>query len=155
MKFRFLHFLFISFLFFTCNRKVATTGIQVLSKDAQGLISVAADGEGVTLSKRELNAQFKILNEIIFNGIPSEKISDVRLPLVDRRTQLSSKQQKSLDEILSKENRKKYFSLFNRQSNSRQFNAKNNRVERFVGKLRLDLLRTDLENKGIIRKFGL
>ncbi|MFT6321760.1 MAG: hypothetical protein ACJAT4_002690 [Granulosicoccus sp.] len=150
-----LPLLFISLLFFACNRQVATTSIQVLSKDAQGLISVAAEGTGATLPKRELSAQYKILNEIIFNGIPSEKVSDLRLPLVDRRTTLSSGQQKSLDEILSEENRNKYFSMFTRQSSSRQFNAKNNRVERFIGKLRIDLLRTDLENKGIIRKFGL
>ena len=142
------------FISSSCTRKVATASLSILNKDADGLISFQSEGLGRTLPIRERDAQMRILNEVIYNGIPSSKVSDVRLPLIDRRTKLSETQQNSVNELLAEKNISKYFLTFTRHSSSRNLNAKNKIAERFTGKLRLDLLRTDLENKGVIRKFG-
>lgn len=154
-KILFLSTFLFALFFASCTRKVATPSISIIGKTTQGLIDIQADGVGATLPKRELSAQRFILNEVIFNGIPSANVKDVRLPLIDRNITLSSKQKKKVNELLKSDDLGKFFSSFTRYSDTRAFNANNERVERFSGQLRLDVLRADLENKGVIRKFGL
>ncbi|MFZ4544437.1 MAG: hypothetical protein ACOYOA_10335 [Saprospiraceae bacterium] len=138
---------------FACARRAATPGILLLSRDAQGLLTLEADGEGYIKAGAEKDVKQRVLKRIIYDGIPHNEISVVRLPMIDQ-TKLSSKQNETLDELLNGEEIDRFFTDVRWLTNPVWVpNVK--KVQRYQLTLNYDLLRRTLESKGIIRKFGI
>jgi hypothetical protein len=137
---------------FACARRAATPGIQLLSRDAQGLLTLEADGEGYLRAGAEKDVKQRVLKRILYDGIAHNEISAVRLPMIDR-SKLSSNQMDALDNLLSGDEIDRFFTEVNWLTNPVWVpNVK--KLQRYKLTLNYDLFRRELEAKGVIRKFG-
>jgi hypothetical protein len=133
-------------------QKAYTPGIQLISRDAQGLLTLAADGEGYIKAQAERDVKQRVLKRILYDGIPYNEISAVRLPMIDR-SKLSNTQLENLDNLLSGDEIDRFFTNVQWLTNPVWVpNVK--KLQRYNLTLNYDLFRRELESKGIIRKFG-
>lgn len=138
-----------------CNRHVSTRSINIISQEAQGLAVIEADGIGGSQLTVEQDAQRFTLERILYDGIPGAQVSALRLPMIGQRSQLSASQQKQLNALLEPANAARYFTAMSQSSGGPALSSSNKLMRRFTFKVNYDLLRRDLEQQQIIRKFGL
>jgi hypothetical protein len=138
-----------------CNRKVATPTVDVLSQEAQGLLLIKADGIGNRQIKSEDAAQQLVLDRLLYTGIPDETVTAARLPLIEDRTKLDASARAKLAKLLEPANAKRYFVGMTNTGAGPSVNSANRLNRTYTFKVNTDLLRKDLEQQQIIRKFGL
>jgi hypothetical protein len=138
---------------FSCAQRAATPGIQLLSRDAQGLLSLEADGEGYLKAGAEKDVKQRVLKRLLYDGIAHREITAVRLPMIDR-SKLSSTQAETLDNLLSGDEIDRFFTDVQWLTNPVWVpNVK--KLQRYKLTLNYDLFRRELESNGVIRKFGI
>lgn len=146
-------FLFvIPLCFLSCSKQTIAPSIKIISKEAQGLLFVECDGKGSTRAIAETDAKAQVLNRLLFDGIPDSEVSAVRLPMVEDKSKLTSQQRADANQLLHGEALNRYFTEVNQLGPK---NGSGGQFQRFSMKVNYDLFRRDLENKGVVRKFGL
>ena len=138
-----------------CQRRTSTPNVNILSKDGQGLLTIAASGFGELQMKAEKEARKMVLQRLIFDGLPDETIADARLPLVPNAAQLSSAQRRSVDELMAEPYSDRFFLSMNRDDTGAPRASNFKKTRGFTLRVNYDLLRKDLETRGVLRKFGL
>ena len=138
-----------------CQRRTYTPAVDVLSKDGQGLLTILATGFGEFQTTAEKDARQLILRRLIYDGIPDESVADARLPLVPNANQLSAAQRKSLDELMAEPYSERFFTALSKDPSATGRTSELKKSRSFTVRVNYDLLRRDLESRGIIRKFGL
>lgn len=135
----------------TSSKKAATLPVVTiaLSNSEEGTILVRSSGQGESEAKAVANSEIKAFNTLLFYGYPS---SVQTRPMIENETE-------------AKRLNSKFFSDFFENAEYKSFiiNSYNYAGVQKEGKLyypnrdikiNLRSLRTHLENKGIIRKFG-
>lgn len=138
----------------SCNRKVATPSVDILSQEAQGLLLIKADGQGNRQIKSEEAAQQLVLERLLYTGIPDETVTAARLPLIEDRTKLDASARSKLAKLLEPANARRYFAAMTNTGAGPALNSANQLSRTYTFKVNTDLLRRDLEQQQIIRKFG-
>ncbi len=139
---------------FSCGSKkdysFASAEVSLISNEGKETITLRSTGYGSDKDEALYNAEKLAFENLFFRGIPN---SNFRMPLV------------SIDESGETNKHKQYFTDFY-QKRMRTFIASSYQstpFQKYKGtyvstvdlKINVDLLKKDLENKGIIRKFGL
>lgn len=138
-----------------CQRRTSTPSVNILSKDSQGLLTIAASGFGELQQTAEREARRSVLHRLIYDGIPDETVADARLPLVPNASQLSSAQRRAIDDVLAEPYSDRFFLSMNRDDTGAPRASNFKKTRGFVLRVNYDLLRKDLETRGVVRKFGL
>lgn len=142
------------FLAISCAQRTTTPSTQLISRDTQGLLTIQADGQGVSRMSAERDAKRRTLNKLLFDGLPHPEISTARLPMVDG-SKLSSGQREKLDKMLSDEQIDRFFNSVTWVDPKPLWTAgMAKKLQRFSLNVNYDLFRRELENQGVIRKFG-
>ena len=138
-----------------CSRHVSTRSINIISQEAQGLAVIEADGLGNTQLAAEQDAQNFVLDRVLYTGVPDAQSGALRLPMIENRNALNPAAQKQLGKLLESANAARYFTAVSQRPAGPALTSANQFARRFTFKLNYDLLRRDLEQHQIIRKFGL
>ncbi len=136
-----------------CSRRVATPAVQLLDREGSGLLTIAATGFGFAQYKTEQDARRLVLERLLYAGIADATITDARLPLIADQSKLTSTQKGAIDGLFADSDR--YFQSVAKSDMKPQWSENLKRTQNFVLRVNYDLLRRDLENKSIIRKFGI
>lgn len=136
----------------SCAKRTVTPSINIISRAAQGLLYVECDGKGTSRSVAEADAKASVLNRLLYDGIPDADVSAVRLPMVEDKSKLTSQQRSDATKLMQGEALNRYFTEVSQIGSN---NASSGQLKRFSMKVNYDLFRRDLENKGVVRKFGL
>jgi|GEM_PF-6921889 len=147
-----LFLLLIALSMFACAKRTIAPSINIISREAQGLVLVECDGKGSTRAVAETDAKISVLNRLLYDGVPDSDVTAVRLPMVEDKSKLTSQQRSDLSKLMQGEAINRYFTEVNPLGPK---NGSGNQLQRFSMKINYDLFRRDLENKGIVRKFGL
>lgn len=136
----------------SCARRTVTPSINIISKEAQGLLHIECDGKGTTRSVAETDAKTSVLNRLLYDGIPDAEVSAVRLPMVEDKSKLTNQQRADANKLMQGDALNRYFTEVSHMGPN---STSRGQLQRFSMKVNYDLFRRDLENKGVIRKFGL
>ncbi|MCU0346900.1 MAG: hypothetical protein MUC59_08140 [Saprospiraceae bacterium] len=139
----------------SCAVRPQTQSIQLLSKETVGFFSLQCDGKGDSRSEAETDAKRFALSQILYNGLPNASISDLRLPLVEDKNKLTTSQIASANRLMDGESMNRYFTEVAWVDQQPMKTASGEKMQRFRMKVNYDLFRKDLENQGVVRKFGL
>lgn len=135
----------------SCARHTATPSINILAKEAQGLLYLECDGKGMNRASAETDAKTFVLNRLMYDGIPDANVSDVRLPMIQDKSKLSAEQRSAINKLLQGEAINRFFTEV---SHSGATKGSGGQLQRFTMKVNYDLFRRELEQKGVIRKLG-
>lgn len=141
------------FACFSCSKHTVTPSINIISQETQGLLSLECDGKGANRPAAETDAKIAVLNRLLYDGIPDADANSVRLPMVSDKSKLTSQQRSDVAKLMQGEALNRYFTEVNWISQNSATGG--GKLQRFRMKVNYDLFRRDLENKGIVRKFGL
>lgn len=145
-------FVFIIFVLTNCSSgKNISTGVDFVS-ETNGVLKLRSTGSASTIKNAAIDAEFNAIKLVLFRGIPGSSISS---PLL------------STDEKNIIEQHKQYFnSFFNEKryvtfikSSENAVKIKSNKVKNvknvlLVVEINIQSLKKDLEQFGVIRKFG-
>jgi len=134
---------------------MSSPSVNILSKDGQGLLTVSASGFGELQQTAERDARRSVLHRLIYDGIPNETVPDARLPLVPNAAQLSAAQRRAIDTVLATPYNDRFFLSMNHDTGGAARASNFKKTRGFVLRVNYDLLRKDLETRGVIRQFGL
>jgi hypothetical protein len=95
------------------------------------------------------------LHRLIYDGIPNETVPDARLPLVPNAAKLSAAQRRAIDDVLAAPYNDRFFLSMNHDTGGAARASNFKKTRDFVLRVNYDLLRKDLETRGVIRQFGL
>lgn len=138
-----------------CAPRVGTPAVDILARDGQGLLTVAATGFGIRQYKTEQDARRLVLERLMYTGIADASITDARLPLVADASKLSAAQKRAIENLMAPPASDRYFQSVAKSDYRPEWSENLRKSQNFVLKVNYDLLRRDLESQSVIRKFGL
>lgn len=135
-----------------CNSSKTMTGeVNYSGVSEPGTLLVSASGYGVTRFAAVSNAERNAFNNLIFHGIPG---SQHHLPMIrDEKTALQENNT-YFQQLLDNQGYKSFLMTSDAQSvfDPSRHNGQNIKVKI---KINVDALRRDMEQKGVLRKFGI
>jgi hypothetical protein len=138
--------------FFACNSsKVLTGEVNYLNTTEPGTLLVSAAGYGSTKAEAVANAQSNAFNNLIFRGIPG---SQYHLPMVQNED-VARKEHGNYFVSLLEQGGYKPFMMLSEELGGFSPNGKSKKSISVKVKMNVDALRRDMEQKGVVRKFGL
>lgn len=148
-------FLAAALLWAACAPRVGTPAVDVLARDGQGLLTIAATGFGIRQYKTEQDAKRLVLERLLYTGIADATVTDARLPLVPDASKLTAAQRKNLEKLVEQPASDRFFQSVAKADYRPEWSENVRKSQNFVFKVNYDLLRRELENQSVIRKFGL
>ena len=144
--------LLLSVCFWTaCNSARTISGeVNFIASPEPGTVLVSAGGYGPTKPQAILNAEANAFNTLIFKGIPG---SQQQLPMVPDEAASRKKNAAFFDQFLNG-GYKPFMMLSESQSSYAAGRKNRNNITQRV-KINVDALRRELEQRGVVRKFGL
>lgn len=139
-------------LFISCNSSKTITGeVNYLTQTEPGTLLVSAAGYGKSKPDAIANAQESAVDNLLFRGIPG---SQYHLPMVQNEREARSKHGGYFKNLLEQGGYKSFMMLSEEQTgfSPARKNQKNITVK---VKINVDALRRDMEQQGVVRKFGL
>lgn len=139
-------------LLVSCNTsKISTGEVNYLSNTEQGTLLVSAAGYGASKASAIANAEAAAFKNLIFRGIPG---SQYHLPMVPDETSARKQHGGYFTKLLDGSGYKTFMMLSEEMSafSPARKNQKNMLIK---VKINVDALRKDMEENGVIRKFGL
>jgi len=138
----------------TLAQQPATPSIEIIEQAGTGILRIEADGQGKNRQMAEEDVRQRVLERLIYDGIAHPQITVVRLPMIADRSKLTEVQQEALKDVLKPENTKRYYTevLWVEQRPTRT--SEGTKLQLFNVTVNYDLFRRELENRGILRKFG-
>jgi hypothetical protein len=143
---------FILLLLTSCNSSRINTGeVNYLAPSEKGTILVSAAGYGTSKPDAIGNAESNAFNNLIFRGIPG---SQHQLPMVQNEGEVRKQHSTYFSNLLDSGGYKTFMMTSEEQSGfvAARKNQKNILIK---VKINVDALRRDMEQQGVIRKFGL
>ncbi len=144
---------FVLFLF-SCSPKVQpqpySAEVNFLYKEAQGTIAVRTTGFGKNQTDAVRDAQINAFNVILFKGIPG---TELNVPLVSNENDAKSKNPEYFKNLFDRDFYKTF--MMSSSESSSLMNVKGGKKITVDVKINYNSLRIDLEQKTIVRKFGL
>ncbi len=133
------------------SKKVASIPVVTiaLSNSEEGSILIRSSGQGESESKAVLNSETKAFNTLFFYGFPS---SVQTRPMIENESEAKRLNSKFFDDFYEN-GEYRNFIINSYNYTGVQKTGKYYYLNRDI-KINLRSLRTHLENKGIIRKFG-
>ncbi|MBK8565783.1 MAG: hypothetical protein IPN76_21185 [Saprospiraceae bacterium] len=143
---------FLYFGFLSCNSsKVITGEVNYLNATEAGTLLVSAAGYGQSKPDAIANAQTNAFNNLIFRGIPG---SQYQLPMVQDESKARKEHGKYFSNLLEQGGYKPFMMLSEEQTGY-SVSRKGQKNITVMVKINVDALRRDMEQKGVVRKFGL
>ena len=138
----------------TLAQQAATPSIEIIAQSGTGVLRINADGQGKNRELAEEDVRQRILERLLYDGIAHPEITVVRLPMIPDRSKLTEAQLEALKDVLKPENTKRYYTevLWVEQRPTRT--SEGTKLQLFNVTINYDLFRRELENRGILRKFG-
>jgi hypothetical protein len=137
------------FILWSCSPKL--TGESTLAGTSeQGTILLQSQGYGNTKANALENAEINAFNNVVFKGIPG---SAYRVPLIDNEQNAKQTHNDYFQQLFSE---KKYKAFLLSSSAQSDFKLKTSGQSNLTSLVKIDVqaLRKDMEQKGVIRKFG-
>ena len=137
--------------FASCNSAKTISGeVNFIASPEPGTVMVSSGGYGPTKPLATINAESNAFSTLIFRGIPG---SQQQLPMIADEGS-ARKQHSAYFEQLLKGGYKPFMMLSEQQSAyAAGRNRRKNLTQRV--KINVDALRRDMEQSGVVRKFGL
>lgn len=145
-------------LFLVLNSSVAqqpaTPSIEIIEQTSAGVLRIEADGQGKNRELAEVDVRKRVLERLLYDGVAHPQVTAVRLPMIPDRNKLTDAQKEALLEVLKPDNTKRFYTevLWVEQRPTRT--SEGTKLQQFNLTLNYDLFRRELENRGILRKFG-
>ncbi len=138
----------------TLAQQAATPSIEIIAQSGTGVLRINADGQGKNRELAEEDVRQRILERLLYDGIAHPEITVVRLPMIPDRSKLTEVQLEALKDVLKPENTKRYYTevLWVEQRPTRT--SEGTKLQLFNVTINYDMFRRELENRGILRKFG-
>lgn len=138
----------------TWAQQAATPSIEIIEQAGTGVLRIQADGQGKNRQLAEDDVRQRVLERLLYDGIAHPQITAVRLPMIPDRSKLTEVQLEALKDVLKPENTKRYYTevLWVEQRPTRT--SEGTKLQLFNVTINYDLFRRELENRGILRKFG-
>ena len=138
----------------TLAQQAATPSIEIIEQSGTGVLRIEADGQGKNRQLAEEDVRQRILERLLYDGIAHPQITVVRLPMIPDRSKLTEVQLEALKDVLKPENTKRYYTevLWVEQRPTRT--SEGTKLQLFNVTINYHLFRRELENRGILRKFG-
>ncbi len=136
----------------SCNSSKMSTGeVNYLSSSEQGTLLVSAAGYGASKAAAIANAEAAAFKNLIFRGIPG---SQYHLPMVPDEASARKHHGSYFTKLLDGSGYKSFLMLSEEMSafSPARKNQKNILMK---VKINVDALRRDMEQNGVVRKFGL
>lgn len=132
----------------------ATPSIEIIEQAGTGVLRIEADGQGKNRELAEEDVRKRVLERLLYDGIAHPQITSVRLPMIPDRSKLTDAQKQALQNVLKTDNTKRFYTevLWVEQRPTRT--SEGTKLQKFNVTLNHDLFRRELENQGILRKFG-
>lgn len=136
----------------SCNSsKISTGEVNYISSSEKGTIMVSAAGYGKSKPDAINNAETSAFKNLIFRGIPG---SQYQLPIVPNEAE-ARKQHNTYFENLLANGKYKSFMMLSEELSAFSPANKNQKNILMKVKINVDALRRDMEQQGVVRKFGL
>lgn len=123
--------------------------VSFVAKEEQGTITVRSYGFGKNVKDAIKDAQKNAFNVLLFKGLPG---TELNVPLVQNEYEAKNNHKSYFDNLLEDGGLFRYLML--NSSNSQPSKVKGGYSSNLVLKINYNSLRKDLEQNGIIRKFG-
>lgn len=149
-------FMAIGFLLYlpACKSTYPTTAeVQYLGSPTTGLIKIDAVGYGTDEKKAEMDVYRTAFNTILFRGLPA--FSPLQRPMIENESAARSKHAAFFQQFFEERGYLKYITERSSPSKSEKTAETNTKIVRQTLVVNYDALRRDLEQNGVIRKFGL
>jgi len=143
-------FAFLILLYSCSSKSIPTAEVGLIGKEEQGTISVKSTGYGKKDFEAIENAEINALNAILFRGIPQTDIENAMIGT--NESQIRSKNEQYFEGFYKSKRYKSFIMSSNEISPIKTVNGYKKSTLKV--KVNLNSLRRDLENSGVIRKFG-
>lgn len=136
---------------FSCKSKPSSYSADVsfIAKEEQGTITVKSYGFGKDEKKAIKDAHKNAFNVLLFKGLPG---TELNVPLVQNEYEAKNNHKAYFDNLL--ENGGLFRHLMVNSSEAQPLKVKGGYTAILVLKINYNSLRKDLEQNGVIRKFG-
>ena len=138
-------------LLFACVSAKKTGETLYAGNSESGTILLKSSGYGVLKGAAIQNAEINAFNNLIFRGIPGSQYS---LPMIENEQQAKS-DFKNYFTNLYEQKRYKAFLLSTASETDLSLNLSREKTISIETKINVNALRRDMEQNGVIRKFGL
>jgi len=137
---------------FSCKSVPSSYSSEVsfVVKEEQGTMTVRSNGFGKNEKEAIKDAQKNAFNVLLFKGLPD---TELNVPLVSNEYEAKNNYKAYFDNLLENGGLFKY--LMVNSSDSQPIKVKGGYSSTIVLKINYNSLRKDLEQNGVIRKFGL
>ncbi|WP_297868458.1 hypothetical protein [uncultured Flavobacterium sp.] len=137
---------------FSCKSVPSSYSAEVsfVAKEEQGTITVRSNGFGKNEKEAIKDAQKNAFNVLLFKGLPG---TEINVPLVSNEYEAKNSHKDYFDNLFENGGLFKY--LMVNSSESVPVKVKGGYSTSLVLKINYNSLRKDLEQNGVIRKFGL
>jgi hypothetical protein len=125
------------------------TQVNFLQKESQGTITVRSVGKAKKLNDAMVRAEQNVFDVLLFRGIPD---TDVSTPLVTNEGEAKANNKAYFNQFFDGYGYKKF--MMSSIESSPASKKKGVRTVTLDIKVNLQSLRKELENEGVIRKFG-
>ena len=136
---------------YNCSPKLQPYSAEVnfLYKEAQGTITVKSTGYGKNQTEAVIDAQKNAFNVLLFKGIPG---TELNVPLIENENSAKSKNVDYFKKFFEEGYYKKF--MMSSSESSNLIKIKGGKKIIVDIKINYNSLRKDLEQNGLIRKFG-
>ncbi len=138
-------------LLFACVSPKKTGESLYAGSSESGTILLKSSGYGILKGSAIQNAEINAFNNLIFRGIPGSQYS---LPMIENEQQAKS-EHKDYFNNLYEQKRYKSFLLSTASESDLNINLSSQKTITIETKINVNALRRDMEQNGVIRKFGL
>lgn len=125
------------------------TQVNFLQKESQGTITVRSIGKAKKLNDAKVRAEQNVFDVLLFRGIPD---TDISTPFVTDEGEARANNQSFFNQFFDGYGYKKF--IMSSIESSPPSKKKGLRTVTLDIKVNLQSLRKELENEGVIRKFG-
>lgn len=137
-----------------CSPRITSVpSVAFVSRDAQGLVTLTATGHGANQQDRERSAQKAAFETLLFKGLPNADASAVRLPMIENETDSRTAHSSFFKKFFEEGGMATHVQAMT-AAGSAKLASGQQLAQSFSMKINYDALRRQLEQEGVLRKFG-
>ncbi len=138
-----------------CSPKITSTpSVNFVSRDTQGLVTLTATGYGASQLDRERSAQKTAFETLLFKGLPDASSSAVRLPMIENETESRKSHSAFFKKFFDENGMQSHVQAMTATGGTAKLASGQKLAQSFSMKINYDALRRQLEQEGVVRKFG-
>ncbi|MCB0521673.1 MAG: hypothetical protein H6577_19835 [Lewinellaceae bacterium] len=128
--------------------------VQYQSNPAPGSVNVKASGFGKSDIEIERDARTKAFETILFRGLPASDFTALRLPMIENEGQARSAHKAFFKKFFEEDDCNRFVTAMNRLDDKPVKTTDGRKTMAYSLSINYEALRRDLEQAGVLRKFG-